>query len=152
MSVSYLHPLNTCHIPHRQRGVGAGCDYLDHVKKNLYTTGPWNAWIWLAWIWLAWIWLAWIWLANEHSKVCNYFQGTLGERSDRITCNYHFAEWFQLFQRYFAYNSRITKIHNDTGQTNKCGNKRIKTTDNIHVFAPELGFIMYGKHILHHSR
>ncbi len=31
-------------------------------------------------------------------------------------------------------------------------NKRIKTTDHIHVFAPELGFIMYGKHILHHSR
>ncbi len=28
--------------------------------KIAYTTGPLNAWIWLA---------------DEHSKVCNYFQG-----------------------------------------------------------------------------
>ncbi len=54
------------------------------------------------------------------------FRETLGERSDRITCKYHFAEWFQLFQRSFAYNSRITKIHNDTGQTNKCGKQKDK--------------------------
>ncbi len=31
-------------------------------------------------------------------------------------------------------------------------NKRIKTTDHIHVFATKLRFIMYGKHILSLSR
>ncbi len=31
-------------------------------------------------------------------------------------------------------------------------NKRIKTTDHIHVFATKLRCIMYGKHILYFSR
>ncbi len=53
---------------------------------------------------------AWIWLADERSKVCNYFQ-------ENALRPYHFAKWFQLFQR--SYNSKISKAHNDTGQTNK---------------------------------
>ncbi len=40
-----------------------------------------------------------------------------GSSLDRITVPYHFAKWFLLFQR--SYNRKITKTHNDTGQTNK---------------------------------
>ncbi len=40
-----------------------------------------------------------------------------GSSLDRITVPYHFAKWFLLFQR--SYNRKITKTHNDIGQTNK---------------------------------
>ncbi len=49
------------------------------------------------------------------------------------TWPFHFSKWFLLFQR--SYNSKITKTHKDTGLTNKYSNKRIKTTDHVHVFA-----------------
>ncbi len=48
-----------------------------------------------------------------------------GSSLDRITVPYHFAKLFLLFQR--SYNRKITKTHNDTGQTNKYS----KQKDNI---------------------
>ncbi len=57
-----------------------------------------------------------------------------GSSLDRITVTYHFAKWFP-FQK--SYNRKITKTHNDTGQTNTV-NKRIKSTDIVHDFATEL--------------
>ncbi len=58
------------------------------------------------------------WLMNV-LRCAIIFRETHGERSSRhrITCPYHFAKWFALFQR--SYNSKITITHNDTGQTNK---------------------------------
>ncbi len=67
-----------------------------------------------------------------------------GSSLDRITVTYHFAKWFP-FQR--SYNRKITKTHNDTGQTNTV-NKRITSTDLVHDFATKLHFIMYGQHSL----
>ncbi len=42
---------------------------------------------------------------------------------------------------------KITKTHNDIGQTNKYSKKMIKSTDLVYVFATKVCFIMYGKHI-----
>ncbi len=38
--------------------------------------------------------------------------------------SFHFAKWFLLFQR--SYNRKITKTHNDTGQTNEYSNQTDK--------------------------
>ncbi len=90
---------------------------------------------------------AWIWLADERSAV---FSGKRkenvvpGSSLDHIAWPYHFAKWCLLFQR--SYNRKITKTHNDTGQTNKYSKQKDKI-DRFHVFATKLSFIMYGKHI-----
>ncbi len=65
---------------------------------------------------------------------------------DRITWPYHFAKWFLLFQK--SYNRKIIKTHNETlAKKINTVNKRIKSTDLVHVFATKLRFIMYGKHM-----
>ncbi len=72
----------------------------------------------------------------------------------RIIVPYHFGKLFMLFQR--SYNRKITKPTITLAQTNHTVNKRIKSTDLVHVFATKLSFVMYGKHIalvsLSHSR
>ncbi len=92
-----------------------------------YTTGPLNAWIWLA---------------DEHSKVCNYFQGNA--RTANVVPGsswphcmaYQFAKWFELFQR--SYNSKITKTHNETGQTNKYSKQKDKNDRSCPCFCHKI--------------
>ncbi len=103
--------------------------------NSIYTTGPLNAWIWLA---------------VERSKVCNYFRETHGKCSSRhrITCPYHFAKWFALFQ--MSLQPKTAKEPKPTTTLAKQINSKqmIQTTDHLHVFATKLHFIMYGKHIV----
>ncbi len=47
-----------------------------------------------------------------------------GSSLDHITVPYHFAKLIQLFQR--SYNRKITKTHNNTGQTNKYSEQKDK--------------------------
>ncbi len=47
-----------------------------------------------------------------------------GSFLDRITVPYHFAKLYLLFQR--SYNRKITKTHNNTGQTNKYSKQKDK--------------------------
>ncbi len=90
------------------------------------------------------------WLTNVLRCVI-IFRETHGERSSRhcITCPHHFAKWFELFQRYLQpKTAKEPKPTTTLAKQINIVNKRIKTTDHIHVFATKLRFIMYGMHIL----
>ncbi len=88
------------------------------------------------------------WLSNV-LRCAIIFREMHGERSSRqlsATLHDHITSQNDLlFQR--SYNSKITKAHNDSSQTENTVYKRIKSTDLVHVFATQLHFIMYGKHI-----
>ncbi len=95
------------------------------------------------------------WLTNV-LRCAIIFRETHGERSSRhrITCPYHFAKWFVLFQRSLAQpkTAKEPKPTRTLAKQINIVNKRIKMTDHIHVFATKLHFIMFGKHILSLSR
>ncbi len=94
------------------------------------------------------------WLMNI-LRCAIIFRETHGERSSRhrITCPYHFAKLFVLFQRSLQpKTAKELKLTMTLAKQINIANKRIKTTDHIHVFATKLHFIMYGKHILYLSR
>ncbi len=100
-----------------------------------HTTGPLNAWIWLA---------------DERSEVRIYLQvNTRGSSSRQLSTALQLRitspKLFMLFQR--SYNSNITKTNTTLAKQINILNKRLKMTDTFHVFATQLHFIMYGKHI-----
>ncbi len=93
------------------------------------------------------------WLTNV-LRCAIIFSDTHGERSSghRITCRYHFAKWFVLFQR--SLQPKTAKEPKPTTTLAKqinIVNNRIKMTQNVHVFATKLRFIMYGKHIAYYN-
>ncbi len=70
-----------------------------------------------------------------------------GSFRDRITILYHFAKWFLLFQR--SYNRKITKTHNDIGQTNKYSKQKDKIDRSSPCFCLKIKFYYMRKaHIL----
>ncbi len=76
------------------------------------------------------------------------FRDTHGERSSRhrITCPYHFAKRFALFQR--SLQPKTAKEPKPTTTLAKqinIVNKRIQSTDYIHVFATKLRFYYVRK-------
>ncbi len=79
-----------------------------------------------------------------HTKGVQFFSGKRatanvvpGSTLDRITVPYHFAKWFLLFQR-SHYNRKITKTHNDTGQTNKYSKQKDKIDRSCPCFCHKL--------------
>ncbi len=66
-----------------------------------------------------------------------------GSSLDRITVPYHFAKWFLLFQR--SYNSKITKTHIDTGQTNKYSKQKDKIDRSCPCFCHKITFYFVRK-------
>ncbi len=62
---------------------------------------------------------------------------------DRITWLYHFAKLFLLFQR--SYNRKITKTHNDTGQTNKYSKQKHKIHRSCPCFCHKIMFYYVRK-------
>ncbi len=113
---------------------------------------------------------AWIWLADERSEV---FSGKRkenvvpGSSLDHIAWPYHFAKWCLLFQR--SYNRKITKTHNDTGQTNKYSKQKdkidrsfpcvchkikfyyVRKAHSILSLSPALGLSLTDTHIIAHT-
>ncbi len=71
-------------------------------------------------------------------RCVNIFRETHGERSSRhrITWPYHFSRWFLLLQR--SYNRKITKLHYDTGQTNKYSKLKDKIDRSSPCFCPKM--------------
>ncbi len=66
-----------------------------------------------------------------------------GSSLDRVTVPYHFAKWFLLFQR--SYNIKITKTHNDTGQTNKYSKQKDKIDKSCPCFCHKIKFYYVRK-------
>ncbi len=66
-----------------------------------------------------------------------------GSFLDRITWPYHFAKWFLLFQR--SNNRKITKTHNDTGQTNKYSKQKDKIDRSCPCVCHEITFYYVWK-------
>ncbi len=87
------------------------------------------------------------WLSNV-LRCAIIFRETHGERSSRhrITCPYHFAKWFALFQRSLQpKNSKRTKTHNDTGQTNKYSKQKDKNDRSYPCFCHKITFYYVRK-------
>ncbi len=66
-----------------------------------------------------------------------------GSFLDHITVLYHFAKWFLLFQS--SYNRKITKTHNDTGQTNKYIKQKAKINRSYPCFCHKILFYYVRK-------
>ncbi len=66
-----------------------------------------------------------------------------GSALDRSTWPYQFAKWFMLFQR--SYNRKITKTHNDTGQTNKYSKQKDKIDRSFPCFCHKSTFYYVRK-------
>ncbi len=87
------------------------------------------------------------WLKNVLR--CELFSGKRtanvvpGSSLDCITVPYHFAKSFLLFQR--SYNRKITKTHNDTGQTNKYSKKMYKIDRSCPCFCNKIMFYYVRK-------
>ncbi len=78
------------------------------------------------------------WLTNVLRCVI-IFRETHGESSSR---QLSWPHYITISLRQMIYNRKITKTHNDTGQTNKYSKQKEKKTDLVHVFATKLHFIM----------
>ncbi len=63
-----------------------------------------------------------------------------GSSLNRITWPYHFTKWFLLFQR--SYNTKITKTHKDTGQTNKYSKQKDKIDRSSPCFCHKIKFYL----------
>ncbi len=113
------------------------------VKKLV--TSIFQSSVWVIWIYTTGL-NCWMlesdWLTNVEMH---------GEHSSRhpITCPYYFAKWFALFQR-----SLLPKTAKEPKPTTTLAkqinivNKRIKTTDQIHVFARKLFHYVWKAHTL----
>ncbi len=66
-----------------------------------------------------------------------------GSSLDCITWPYHFAKWFLLFQ--WSCNRKITKTHNDTGQTNKYRKQKDKIDRSCPYFCHKIQFYYVRK-------
>ncbi len=66
-----------------------------------------------------------------------------GSSLDRITWLYHFTKWFLLFQ--MSYSRKITKTHNNTGQTNKYSKQKNKIDRSCPCFCHKIAFYYVWK-------
>ncbi len=73
-----------------------------------------------------------------------------GSSLDRFTVQYHFAKWFQLFQKVLQ--QKNNQNQQDTGQIQKYSKQWDKNDRSFPCFATKWRFIVYVKHILYFSR